>query len=1141
MKNRDIYLKDPETTKLANEGVADVDNINDEILRYELETFVCDGQYANGLSSILQTFLTNMGREQQPAFWVSGFFGSGKSHLLKMLGVLWENRELKGHGKPREIASQLPEEIKDAFREIDMKSRRKNLHVVMGTLTGEARGSVRLAFLKLVLKSKGLPADYSKARFTLFLKREGWYEDICNRLSSRETSFEKEIEHLRVSTKLHEALAVCAEGKLGSYKECRELIKEEYKEKEDINNDEMIDMIRTVLSSETGMPLTLFILDEIQQFIGDNADRGMAIQEIVEECAAELGSDIMFICSGQTAITGTPNLQKLAGRFPKRIELSDADADSVIRKVILQKKPDAAPLIRQTLNDFRGEISRHLSGSSLAARHEDESIAVEDYPMLPTRRRLWDYLIRTLDQTGAQGQLRNQLKLVFQALRSNLDEKLGQVVPADFLFFEMAPDLMNAQAISRDLYEFIMKEKDNPDASRRLMARACAVVYLINKLPRELHVRADVNTIADLLVSDLAEGSSAIRKELPELLNNCPWILKMGDEYRIQTKASLEWREVFTQQRQQIANDAARIQNERSIRLEQHLQALSLPSLKQGEAQCPRSFEYCFQSRLPHDAADKIYIMVRDGWTSRQEAVLQEARAARPDLSAIYVFLPEVSRDKLNNAIRDFMAARDTVNKRTDSANPEDQEARHAMQSLKEESEQSIKTLLQQSLDRADVYLAGGERMNQSSLREALVTALKIALDRLYPDFGLADARGWDKVFEKAKKGDQGSLQIVGFREEVDRHPVCEAVLRWLSQERRGSEVRKHFEAPPFGWPRDAVDSALVLLFLAGKIRARAASGRSWEAVREMERREMGQASFKSESITITALQKMEISALWKSLGMENLDPQKLLERADEFKNLLNELVHSSGGEPPCPEVPQSSFLRTISVSYGNELLACLLDHKEELKECIVQCRQRREEVRKAEPAWRTLQALLKHAAGLPGSREIASQCATIVEERSLLLHTEAVRSYSQKLTRLLSSEIGKYAASYSEAIQRGEESLARDETWLRLSGEEQNNLLLRQGLAREGKLPRPDERHTPEQVLSALEQSDLADWDNRVRALPERYKAVQLEAARLLAPQVQPLSLPHRIISSPEEAEQWLNEARATILSSLAEGPVRL
>ena len=77
------------TRKLVNEGVA---NVNDDtsgqalnVLRYELETFVCDGQYEKGMSHILETYLKNIDQAQQPAVWVSGFYGSGKSHLVKML------------------------------------------------------------------------------------------------------------------------------------------------------------------------------------------------------------------------------------------------------------------------------------------------------------------------------------------------------------------------------------------------------------------------------------------------------------------------------------------------------------------------------------------------------------------------------------------------------------------------------------------------------------------------------------------------------------------------------------------------------------------------------------------------------------------------------------------------------------------------------------------------------------------------------------------------------------------------------------------------------------------------------------------------------------------------------------------------
>ncbi|NCO52853.1 MAG: hypothetical protein GW875_12255, partial [Deltaproteobacteria bacterium] len=60
MKNQEIYQRDPATRKLINEGVASVNNLQEEVLRYELETFVCDGQYQKGMEDILHTFLDNV-------------------------------------------------------------------------------------------------------------------------------------------------------------------------------------------------------------------------------------------------------------------------------------------------------------------------------------------------------------------------------------------------------------------------------------------------------------------------------------------------------------------------------------------------------------------------------------------------------------------------------------------------------------------------------------------------------------------------------------------------------------------------------------------------------------------------------------------------------------------------------------------------------------------------------------------------------------------------------------------------------------------------------------------------------------------------------------------------------------------------
>ncbi len=90
MTNRELYFRDPTTLELLNNGVSKVSEIGTDesqirTLRFELETFVCDGEYARGLERILRAYLDGLGREEQKAVWVSGFFGSGKSHLVKVL------------------------------------------------------------------------------------------------------------------------------------------------------------------------------------------------------------------------------------------------------------------------------------------------------------------------------------------------------------------------------------------------------------------------------------------------------------------------------------------------------------------------------------------------------------------------------------------------------------------------------------------------------------------------------------------------------------------------------------------------------------------------------------------------------------------------------------------------------------------------------------------------------------------------------------------------------------------------------------------------------------------------------------------------------------------------------------------------
>ena len=73
MKTREIFLKDPLAWRLVNEGVSSNNTDDLETLRFELDSFVCEGEYLNGMRRILQAYQTDFGSPKQKAAWISGF------------------------------------------------------------------------------------------------------------------------------------------------------------------------------------------------------------------------------------------------------------------------------------------------------------------------------------------------------------------------------------------------------------------------------------------------------------------------------------------------------------------------------------------------------------------------------------------------------------------------------------------------------------------------------------------------------------------------------------------------------------------------------------------------------------------------------------------------------------------------------------------------------------------------------------------------------------------------------------------------------------------------------------------------------------------------------------------------------------
>ena len=135
----------------------------------------------------------------------------------------------------------------------------------------------------------------------------------------------------------------------------------------DITTEEFVTALQDSLAPNGKMPCTVIILDEVQQFIGEDTGRSFVVQEVVETCSKKFGDRLLFLGTGQTALSGTAALQRLQGRFTVNVELSDTDVETVTRRVVLAKRQDRVNDIRATLDDNAGEVGPP------SGRHQDWS------------------------------------------------------------------------------------------------------------------------------------------------------------------------------------------------------------------------------------------------------------------------------------------------------------------------------------------------------------------------------------------------------------------------------------------------------------------------------------------------------------------------------------------------------------------------------------------------------------------------------------------------------------------------------------------------------------------------------------------------------------------------------------------------
>ena len=1142
--NRDIYATPPTERKLENEGVA---NVNDSeaneqslaVLRYELKTFVCKGQYEAGTVDILDSYLRNINKSQQQGVWVSGFFGSGKSHLVKMLRALWVNTEFSDGARARDIAN-LPERVTEYLIELEATGKREGgLHAAAGTLSSSAAGSVRLAVLSIVFRSVGLPDQYPVANFVMWLKREGIYEEVKAKVDASDADWDEELDNLYAAEDLHQALVDAKPNLFSTVHMCVESLNNQFPFVSDISNAEMISAIKEALTRDGKFPPTLLVLDEVQQFIGNNSDRSIEVQEVVESCCKSIGGKLMIIATGQTAVTGTSNLKKLEGRFTLRVELSDADVDSVVREVILAKNPSAIDEITENMQTNSGEISKHLQSTSISHRTDDTQYFAADYPILPVRRRFWENALRALDQTGTDSQLRNQLSVAHKVTQENLDQPIGNVVPADFLYFEAASELLGNRVLPRKVYEETMKWIEG-SVDEKLLARACGLVFLVNKVAaynKEIGIRATSDTICDLMVEDLNAGSSDLRTKLPKLMDGCELLMKVrdggSDEYRIQTEESSAWNDEFFSQRNQLANEAHRIENERNDRMRaQFGELVKKKNLTQGNSKAARTLSFHFDS-APPSSTDNVTVWVRDGWAVDENSVRVDARQAGNDSPTIFVFLPKRSADDLRKHLIDFKASTATLAKRGDPNSPEGIEASQAMKTTQVTAEDRIRQLLGESFQGARVLQGGGNEITGNNLQEMILEAGANALTRLYPKFHVGDQIGWDKVYKKAKEGAPDSLKMVGHDDEPNKHPVCKAIMGQIGAGKKGAELRVLFGAPKFGWDRDTIDGAIQALLVAGVLNARDDKGSIINPT-DLDRKTIGKCLFKIESATVTTAQRIQIRKVFQQVGVSANSGEEL-SSVNEFIDHVTRLANAAGGEAPRPEPVDKSTIDEIRLATGNEQLLTIYGRRDELKADIGYWEDTVKKIEARWPAWEQLQDLLVHAGTVKAAEEARKQSDAIRQNRLLLSDPDPVTPLVKSVEDTLRSELKTKHEAYKGRLGSEHEFLGKDSSWSQVSADEQAQLLSQCDIQDPGELSISSQ----DELLAALQSYPISSWDDRIDAVSSRFGKARELAVKKIEPEATTINLPRRTLRNSDDVKAWIEEVQSQLSAAVAKGPV--
>ena len=544
MMIRDMFADD--INRKIN-GVIKVDQAADDVIEQELNEYVITRE----LKKHFITFFNYYGDAfDQPTVdmgvWISGFFGSGKSHFLKMLSYLLENKEVKGIRSVERFRKKF-EDDPATFMLIDRATKGQTETILFNIdiegFSNKDKTAVLRVFAKMFYNHLGFYGENLKvAMMERYIDQQGKTEE-----------FRRVFEEKKGKSWLEMRRALAFNGKfiIPTLMEVLDMSEDDAKAwfndktATEISIAQLVEDMKAYVDTKPANFRLLFMIDEVGQYVGTDTDMLLNLQSLTEKIGSECEGKIWVICTGQEAIdeiikVRADEFSRIQARFKTRLSLSSSSVDEVIQKRILKKKPEATADL-ETVYEQNDSVLRNLfsfSGSILDIKgYSGPREFAENFPFVPYQFIIMQKVFAEIRKHGNSGKHlsggERSMLSGFQEAAQKIQEKDEYALVPFFRFYDTVHTFLDGSI--RRVIERCQKAADNGDGIEQQDVDVLKLLYLIRYID---DIPSNLDNIVILMADDIRVDKIIMREAVRGCLDRLMsqnYIGRTGDTYNFLT------------------------------------------------------------------------------------------------------------------------------------------------------------------------------------------------------------------------------------------------------------------------------------------------------------------------------------------------------------------------------------------------------------------------------------------------------------------------------------------------------------------------------------------------------------------------------------------------------------------------------